>query len=67
MNEPPLSKNVRKMTIKKLYTNLYTFVDNLTKIRIVDKRLRDYWCCKEVQTHNIKFQEGYQQADKKFS
>jgi len=26
------------MTIKKLYTNLYTFVDNLTKLRVVNKR-----------------------------
>ncbi len=28
----PLSNDVENMTIKKLYTNLYTFVDNLIKL-----------------------------------
>ncbi|KLU67135.1 hypothetical protein DEAC_c10740 [Desulfosporosinus acididurans] len=32
----PYFKKLVITTIKKLYTNLYTFVDNLVKIRTVD-------------------------------
>jgi len=64
MDGPPLSKNVRIMTIKKLYTNLCTFVDNSVKLRAVYKKRMIYSCRKTVLKHNIKFYKGYQQEDK---
>jgi len=37
------------MTIKKLYTNLYTFVDNIVKLSNVDKTKREMWLLSDLK------------------
>ncbi|GAB6153443.1 hypothetical protein JCM17380_21930 [Desulfosporosinus burensis] len=66
MDGPPLSKIGGMMTIKKLYTNLYTFVDNLNKLRVVNNNYTIYCCRKGLCKYNIKFSRGYQQVDSEF-